>query len=150
MRYGTENRDFVCPNLSTEYPVVFSLVVIYDMNEEPEETRTQRQNRHLWGTLGDLAKQVPWPVWYEGRCVIRKMDAASWKHVITAGLEKSQMMAQGIDGGMVLLGQSTREMSIKKMSQVIELAIHFGDSKNVQWSDPKFIAQMKAYMNDKT
>lgn len=95
--------------------------------------------------LHDLSRQLTWPVWFEGRCEPVKMDAEDWKHVLTAGLEKSQRMAQGIEGGYVLLGQRTSKMSIKKMALLIELIKHFGDSHGIKWTpDPKTRALMEA------
>lgn len=108
------------------------------------EARNQEQNDKMWACLGDISKQVPWPVWFEGRMDIVKLDSESWKNILTAGLEKSQRMAAGIDGGYVLLGQRTSKMSMKKMAALIELILHFGDSKGVCWSDPKLKSLMDA------
>jgi hypothetical protein len=98
--------------------------------------------------LSDLSRQVPWPIFFEGRCDVVKLDADSWKAIMTAGLAKSQRMAQGIEGGYVLLGESTRKMGKKKMAMLIDLIKMFGDSKQVRWTDPKEAALMEQYARD--
>lgn len=99
----------------------------------------------MWAMLHDISRQVPWPVWFEGRCDVVKMDAESWKNVFSASLEKSQRMAQGLDGGYVLLGQRTSRMGVKKMAELIDLIKLFGDSKQVRWSDPDEQSFMETY-----
>jgi hypothetical protein len=110
-----------------------------------EEIRTLDQNAAMWAMLGDISKQVPWPVFFDGRCDVVKMDSESWKDVLTAGLEKVQRMAAGIDGGYVLLGRRTSKLGKKKMSQLLEFIRFFGDSKQVVWTDPKVQAFLKFY-----
>jgi hypothetical protein len=112
------------------------------MTEPTEaEIRSLEQNARMWAMLGDVSKQVLWPVMFDGRMDVVKMDTESWKNVFTASLEKSQRMAQGIDGGYVLLGTRTRKMGVRKMASLIEVIQFFGDSKGVRWTDPK----LKAY-----
>lgn len=106
-----------------------------------DEIRSLLQNAKMWPMLGDIARQLDWAVQMDGRLVVRKLDATSWKHILTAGLEKQQTLAQGIDGGWVLLGQSTSEMSVKKFCMLLDLIKFFGDSKQVRWSAPKKLEQ---------
>lgn len=91
-----------------------------------EKTRSLEQNARLWATLRDISEQV---VWYG-----RKMDSESWKHVFTAAL-KGQETVQGLSGGFVVLGQSTRKMSVREMSDLIELMNAFGAEHGVRWSE---------------
>ena len=112
-----------------------------DFTGTADEIRTLLQNRTMWPRLHDIARQLDWPVMMDGRLVVRKLDATSWKHILTAGLEKNQQLAQGIDGGWVLLGQSTSEMSVKKFCMLLDLIKLFGDSKQVKWSAPKKLEQ---------
>lgn len=102
----------------------------------PDSTRSLESNAKMWAMLGDIAKQVVW----HGV----KLDAEDWKHVLSAGIKK-QRAVPGIDGGFVVLGQRTSKMGVKEMAELIELAQHFGDSKQVQWSDPAFVAMAEAY-----
>jgi hypothetical protein len=98
--------------------------------EAKPETRTTSQNRMLWSILGDLADQVQWPV--DGK--LQKLDADEWKHILSAGLKKHQRVAQGIEGGFVMLGQATSRMTVGEMADLITLAHAFGDERGVKWS----------------
>lgn len=113
-----------------------------------EEPRSNAQNRRLWAMLGDLSRQLKWPVFFEGRPDLVKLCSEDWKNILSASLEKSQRMAQGIDGGYVLLGQRTSKMSVKKMTELLELVRFFGDSKQVKWSDPAEQAFIAHYQNE--
>jgi hypothetical protein len=87
-----------------------------------EETRSTEQNAKMWVTLGEIANQVDW--------YGQKLTAEEWKWVLSASLKK-QRAVQGIDGGFVVLGQSTSKMTIAEMSEMIELAIAFGAQQGV-------------------
>jgi hypothetical protein len=88
------------------------------------ETRTLEQNDKMWATLTDISKQVDW--------YGQKLSPEDWKHVLSASLKK-QRAVPGIDGGFVVLGQSTSQMSIKEMSDMIELATAFGAEQGVRF-----------------
>ena len=86
----------------------------------------------MWAMLTDISKQLQWPV--DGElCWLDKED---WKHIISAGLVRHQRVAKGIDGGFVILGQSTRKMKKKDFSDMIELMWAFGITHGVKFSDP--------------
>ena len=91
-------------------------------------TRTLQQNRLMWEILQQLADQV---VWYGN-----KLTKENWKDMITAGL-KNQDVVPGINGGFVVLGDSTRKMSVKELNEVIELAYAFGAQHGVKFEDEK-------------
>lgn len=93
-----------------------------------ESERTLEQNDKMWAMLGDIAKQVEW--------FGRKHDKECWKDIITAHLN-GQEMVQGIDGKLVVRGQSTRKMSIAAMGDVIECCYWFGADHGVIWTDPR-------------
>ena len=97
------------------------------MSETP---RSQAQNDLMWSALTDLSRQVEWPV--DGR--MTRMDAEDWKHVMSAGLKRHQRIAAGMDGGFVLLGQSTRKLKVAEMAELIQIIHAFGDERNVRWS----------------
>ena len=44
-------------------------------------------------------------------------------------------MAEGLSGGVVMLGVSTRKMTVKEMSDVIEFLMAFGAERGVVWSN---------------
>lgn len=111
--------------------------------QTPYELRSIEQNRKLWASLNDIAKQVEWPAFFGGSFQVEKMQAEDWKDVLSASLERGQRMAAGIEGGYVMLGSRTKHMTVAKMRALIDLIIHFGDSKGVIWTDPKWVALMK-------
>jgi len=92
------------------------------ITQAAESLRTIEQNDRMWAMLGDVSKQVKWDV--DG--VRRYMKPREWKHVFTAALEKHQSVARGIEGGWVMLGQSTSAMSVKKMIALMEIMEAFG------------------------
>ena len=89
------------------------------------ETRTTAQNRLLWSSLADVARQVEW----HGQ----KLDAEAWKDMATAAL-KRQRVVPGIDGGFVVLGQRTSRMTKAEMSELVDFLHCFGDQRAVKWS----------------
>lgn len=104
-----------------------------------ERQRTSEQNRRMWAMLGDLSRQVHWPV--DGQ--MQLLCPEDWKHVVSAGLKRHQRVAAGIDGGFVILGQHTSKFSTKEMADLITLMLAFGAERGVVWSDPQ-IEQMEA------
>lgn len=98
--------------------------------EVRKETRTTSQNRMLWSCLSDISAQVQWPV--DGKT--QKLEAEEWKDILSAGLKKHQRVAQGIEGGFVMLGQRTSRMTVAEMADLITLAHAFGDERGVKWS----------------
>lgn len=93
--------------------------------EVRQEKRSDPQNRLMWSCLGDLARQVDW----HGQ----KLDAEAWKDMATAAL-KRQRVVPGIDGGFVVLGQRTSQMTKAEMTELIDFVHAFGDGRGVQWS----------------
>ena len=87
-----------------------------------EATRSNDQNRLLWPLLGCLAKQVDW----HGQ----KLSDDDWKNVLTSSLKK-QRVVPGIDGGFVVMGQSTSKMGKAEFSELVELTLAFGAQHNV-------------------
>lgn len=68
-------------------------------------------------------------VWYG-----KKLDSESWKHIFSASL-KGQETVPGINGGFVVLGQSTSKMRVSEMRDLITLIHAFGAERNVRFSD---------------
>jgi len=108
--------------------------------EECQPTRTLDQNAKMWAVLTDISKQVEWPV--DGK--MQRLGPEDWKHVLSAGLVKHQRVAQGIDGGFVILGQRTSRMTIGQMVDLIDLAHAFGAERGVRWSEPMTGDQARA------
>ena len=91
------------------------------------ERRNLDQNARFWAMLADISKQVKW---YN-----QTLSAEDWKHIFSAAC-LNQRTVPGIDGGIVVLGQSTSKMTKRQFSDLIELMYSFGAENNVTWSDP--------------
>lgn len=92
------------------------------------ETRSTAQNARMWAMLEDVSKQVTW----HGR----KLSKEDWKHVFSASLKK-QDAVPGIDGGFVVLGQSTSKMTVREMADLMTLMEAFGAEHEVRFSAPE-------------
>lgn len=92
-----------------------------------EMTRTLEQNARMWATLTDISKQVIW----HGLT----LTAEEWKHVFTATLKGQKTVRNLDDTGFIVLGQSTRVMSKRELSNLLELAYSFGAKRDVKWSE---------------
>jgi NinB protein len=97
-----------------------------------DETRSDEQNRRMWAMLSDLSKQLQWPV--DGE--MQWLSKEDWKVIISAGIKRHQRVAKGIEGGFVMLGESTSRMTMKDFAEMIELMFAFGAEHGVIWSDP--------------
>lgn len=76
------------------------------------QTRNLEQNALLWALLTDVSEQVIW----HGR----KLEPEAWKHIFTSSL-KRQDVVPGLDGGFVVLGLSTSQMSKTEFGDLLEL-----------------------------
>ena len=88
-------------------------------------TRSIEQNALMWSCLTDIARDVIW----HGQ----KLTPEDFKCMLTASL-KQQRVVPGVEGGFVVLGQSTSRMSKSELSELVELAHAFGTEKGVNWS----------------
>lgn len=95
--------------------------------------RTLEQNAKLWAMLADISRQVEWPV----NGVMQRLDTEDWKALMTSACRREVRMAAGIDGGVVMLGVSTRRMTVAELGDLIEFMHAFGAERGVVWSDPK-------------
>ncbi len=108
----------------------------------PNDPMTEDQRSKLNAMCGDLSKQVPWEV----NGTLRRMAKDDWRHFLCAHI-LNQPMAPSIEGDkFILLACSSKGLTVYTASQVIELAMHFGDSKQVKWKDPKLASYIAEYM----
>lgn len=82
--------------------------------------------------LRDVSQQVIW----HGQ---RLLDT-EWKDVFTAAL-KRQKVVPGIDGGFVVLGTSTRNMTVAEMGDLMTLMEAFGAEKGVRFKAPEWMQE---------
>lgn len=85
-------------------------------------TRSLEQNSRMWAMLTDISQQVVW----HGQ----KLAPEDWKHIFSAAM-KAQRAVPGIEGGFVVLGQSTSSMGKAEMSEMQTLMEAFGAEHNV-------------------
>lgn len=90
------------------------------------KTRSLDQNARLWAMLTDLSRQLKW--------CDRDLSPADWKCLMTAHLKRHETVP-GLDGGFVVLGAYTSQMTVRDMSDLIELMRAFGAENGVDWSD---------------
>lgn len=100
--------------------------------ELKQATRSIEQNARMWAMLTDISKQVEW--------YGRKLTPEEWKHVFSAALNK-QDVVPGLDGGFVVLGQSTSQMTIREMGDLMELMAAFGADRGVRFTAPESMGQ---------
>ena len=82
-----------------------------------EPNRTLSQNAAQWPILEAFSEQLLWPV----NGAMTQMSAENWKDVLSSAFRQQQpLIAQGINGGMVFLGQRTSKFSKKDFSEFIE------------------------------
>lgn len=121
------SRDQVAANLYAclrEWPGAAEVTV-------KEPTRTSDQNARMWAALHDIARQVQWPVNGE----LAYLEPEDWKAILTAAVKQETRMAAGINGGFVLLGSRTSQMSKRQLSELLEAIYAFGAERQVVWSE---------------
>jgi hypothetical protein len=83
---------------------------------EPQR-RNLDQNALLWVLLTAFAEQLEWPV--NGRMV--KLEPPEWKDVLSSAFrQETARLAMGLNGGMVMLGARTSQMSKREFGEFIE------------------------------
>lgn len=134
-------RHFFAPGANTvrdtmvkAFKCAEALSVVYPVECIVRPVKSRRSllsNAKMWAMLADVSKQVDWPV--NGQ--MQKLDAEDWKALITAAAKQETRVAAGLNGGAVMLGVSTRKMTVAEMSDVIEQLHAFGAERGVVWSD---------------
>lgn len=94
-----------------------------------EPSRSLDQNAAQWPILDAIAKQIQWPV--NGKMVW--LSSEDFKDIMTAAFRGEQVrLAQGIDGGVVMLGQRTSKFSKKDFSEWLEFLHYFCADRGVE------------------
>lgn len=97
----------------------------FDVVIRPEK-RTTAQNRRMWAMLNDLSEQIVW----HGQ----KLSADDWKTMCTASL-KNQRVLPGLEGGFVVMGESTSQMTVAEMATLMDFMEAFGVQQGVTFHD---------------
>ena len=96
--------------------------------EIKERTRSLDQNAAQWPILEAFSRQLLWPV--NGQMVT--MSPEEWKDVLTAAFKnETSRLAMGLNGGVVMLGMRTREMTKKQFSDWLEFLHHVAADREV-------------------
>jgi hypothetical protein len=90
------------------------------------KTRSLEQNARLWVLLEAISKQVVW----HGQ----KLTAEEWKDCATASLKRHKVVP-GIEGGFVVLGQRTSNMTVAERVELQEFLEAFGAQHNVDFGE---------------
>lgn len=87
------------------------------------DTRTLEQNARLNASIRDVAEGVEW----HGQ----RLTVDEWRAMFVASYRKGQKVVPGIDGGFVVLGASSRDLTVSECSEVMELVYAFGAENGV-------------------
>lgn len=98
--------------------------------KEWTQPRNLNRNRKMWAMLRDVSRQVEW--------YGRYLSDEDWKNIFSAAVER-QDAVPGIDGGMVVLGVSTRDKSNQWFSDLFEIMYAFGAEHGVEWTEPELV-----------
>jgi len=80
-------------------------------------TRSLDQNAALWPILEAFSEQLEWPV----NGAMTKLTSEEWKHILSAAFQgESMRLAQGLNGGVVMLGMRTSKMGKRQFSEFLE------------------------------
>lgn len=93
--------------------------------------RTVTQNSKLWPMLTDIAEQATWGG--------EKLSEVEWKDMFTGAVKVAGggvRAVPGLEGGIMLLGLHTSDMTVEEMADLITYMIKWGDEHGVTWSDP--------------
>jgi len=97
-----------------------------------EPTRNLEQNALMWVYLDAFSKQLQWPV--NGK--LTRLTPEEWKAVLTSAFfQEAARVAMGINGGMVMLGVSTRSLGKREFAELIEFIQAVAADRGVELND---------------
>jgi hypothetical protein len=80
-------------------------------------TRTLDQNAAQWPILQSFADQLPWPV----NGVMSQLSPEEFKDIFSAAFHQENVrVAAGLNGGLVMLGKRTSQMSRREFSEWLD------------------------------
>lgn len=94
-----------------------------------EPNRTLEQNALQWPILQAFSEQLEWPV---NGCMTKLTDE-EWKDILTAAFRQEQpRLAQGLRGGVVMLGQRTSKFGKREFSDWADFLFAVAAEKGVR------------------
>jgi len=98
------------------------------------DTRSLAQNRLMWQRLTDLSEQVPW----HGS----KLSPEDFKNLLSASRRKQRVVPNIEGDGFVVMGDSTSQMTIAEMTEMLDLIDAFGTPRGVKFRDYDVLEQV--------
>lgn len=81
------------------------------------KTRSLEQNAAQWPILDAFSKQLLWPVNGE----MARLSPQEFKDIMTAAFRQEKVrVAEGLNGGVVMLGDRTKLFSVSEFSEWLE------------------------------
>ncbi len=122
----TDKRTFILVHAQARNGAMHAVAHAPDgyVCEIKPKTRSLEQNARMWAMLTDVSRQVEW-------CG-KKLTPEAWKCVFSASLKK-QDVVPGLHGDFVVIGQSTSQMTIREMGELMELMEAFGAERGVRF-----------------
>ena len=88
--------------------------------------RTPKQNDKLHPLIRDVQTQVEW---------MGLITEEEWRYFFS-GIIQGQKPVPTPEGGIIMIGGSSRKLNKKQMSDCIEYIYAFGSERQVKWSEP--------------
>lgn len=89
-------------------------------------TRSVEQNNKMWGLIEDVMNAMP-----EGRQHTKEV----WKAIFMNALGHETAFAMGINNEIFPIGFKSSQLSVRQMSDLIEMIYSYGAKHNVKWSE---------------
>lgn len=105
------------------------------------ETNNYEQKKKFHAMIRDIARQVEWAG--------AVMDEHEWKLLILAAAYGQDVIPSPFGNGFVIRNKRrTRDLPMSgdnSMADLITQLYAFGNERGVQWSDPREVAERRAY-----
>ena len=100
-----------------------------------EPTRNLEQNAAQWPLLTAFSQQLQWPV----NGALCWLTPEEWKDILTAAFKQENVrLAQGMNGGVVMLGDRTSKFGKKQFSEWLEFLHAVAADRGVVFKEPEW------------
>jgi hypothetical protein len=123
VRHGSGFRDALVPIFRVLVAIGQSATHPIKVSWRLLDTRTLEQNARMNAMCAEVASQVEW----HGQ----RLSKDEWRHMFVASYRQGQKVVPGIDGGFVVLGASSRDLSVSECGDLMELIAAFGAERGV-------------------
>lgn len=99
--------------------------------------RTLPQNDRMWAMLTDVSRQAR----HHGQ----RYTADQWKVIFMHAAGREVTFIPALEGGgFIPWGQSSSDLSVAEMTDMIECMFEWGARNGIEWSDPKLVGSPRA------